>query len=167
MCEYCGCRGVPPIAELMDEHGALVDQAQEVRQALSSGDPAGAMSRLTSLVAHLNRHVQREEDGIFRAMRDAGEFVDEVDELEAEHRDFAATIAGLDADAAEFAPAVTRLLDDLDQHVEREDLGIFPVSVVTLGATGWATVDEAHTSSPSFLHDRDAAGAAPFAIHRP
>jgi hemerythrin-like domain-containing protein len=160
MCEYCGCRGVPPIAELMDEHSALVDQAHEVRRALSSGDPADAMSRLTHLVAHLNRHVQREEDGIFRAMRGAGEFVDEVDELEAEHRDFAATIAGLDSDAAEFGQTVTRLLDDLDQHVEREDLGIFPVSVVTLGATGWAMVDEAHSSSPSFLHDRDATGAA-------
>jgi iron-sulfur cluster repair protein YtfE (RIC family) len=145
----------------MDEHTALVDQAHDVRRALGAGDPAAAMSRLTALVAHLNRHVQREEDGIFRAMRGAGEFVDEVEELEAEHRDFAATIAGLDPDAPEFGRTVTRLLDDLDQHVEREDLGIFPVSVVTLGATGWAMVDEAHSRSPSFLHDRDATGAAP------
>jgi hypothetical protein len=97
--------------------------------------------------------VDREEDGIFRAMRGAGEFVDEVDELEAEHRDFAATIRGLDVDASSFGTTVTRLLDDLDQHVEREDLGIFPVSVVSLGASGWAIVDEAHTRSPSFLHD--------------
>ena len=163
MCEYCGCRGVPPIAELMDEHTALVDQAQGVRRALGSGDPAVARSRLTRLVAHLDRHVQREEAGVFLAMRGAGEFVDEVDELEAEHRDFAATIAGLDTDAPDFGPTVTRLLDDLDQHVEREDLGIFPVSVVTLGATGWAIVDEAHHSSPSFLLDPDATGtpAAP------
>ena len=48
---------------------------------------------------------------------------------------------------------MTRLLDDLDAHVEREDLGIFPVSVVSLGARGWAIVDEAHTRSPSFLLD--------------
>jgi hypothetical protein len=141
----------------MDEHGALVDQAHEVRKALSAGDPAAAMSRLTCLVAQLDRHVQREEDGIFRAMRGAGEFVEEVDELEAEHRDFAATIAGLDPDAEGFGGVVTRLLDDLGQHVEREDLGIFPVSVVTLGATGWAMVDEAHRSSPSFLLDQDLA----------
>ena len=45
----------------------------------------------------------------------------------------------------DFAATVTQLLDDLDEHVEREDLGIFPVSVVTLGATGWAIVDRAHT----------------------
>jgi hemerythrin-like domain-containing protein len=157
MCEYCGCRGVPPIAELMDEHSALVDQAGQVRRELEGGDPAAAMARLTHLVSHLQRHVRREEDGIFRAMRATGEFVDEIDALEGEHRDFAATIADLDVDAADFGPRVARLLDDLDVHVEREDLGIFPVSVVTLGATGWAIVDQAHRTSPSFLQD-DKAG---------
>ena len=137
----------------MDEHTALVDQAQDVRQALGAGDPVTAMSRLTALLVRLDRHVQREEDGIFRAMRGTGEFVDEVDELESEHRDFAAMIVGLDVESPDFGLTVTRLLDDLDQHVEREDLGIFPVSVVTLSAQGWAIVDEAHDRSPSFLLD--------------
>ncbi len=143
-----------PIAELMDEHTALVDEASFVRHDLGAGDQVSAMTRLTGLVARLDRHVRREEAGIFSAMRDAGEFVDEIDELEGEHRDFAATIAALDIDAADFATRVTALLDDLDAHVEREDLGIFPVSVVTLGATGWATVDEARIASPSFLLDQ-------------
>jgi len=154
MCEYCGCRGVPPIAELMDEHSALLDHAHHVRHDLGTGNPSAAKSRLTVHVAHLDRHVRREEDGIFRAMRTAGEFLDEIDALEGEHRDFALAIAGLDPDSSGFAAQVTRLLDDLAVHVEREDLGIFPVSVVTLGATGWAIVDEAHTRSPSFLHDQ-------------
>ena len=161
MCEYCGCRGVPPIAELMDEHTALVDQAHYVRHDLHAGNPSAAMSRLTGLVAQLDRHVQREEDGIFRAMRTAGEFLDEIDELEGEHRDFAVAIAALDPDSPDFAAQVTRLLDDLDVHVEREDLGIFPVSVVTLGATGWATVDQAHTRSPSFLLDPATRASSP------
>ena len=30
MCEYCGCRGVPAIADLMAEHAALVDQAGHI-----------------------------------------------------------------------------------------------------------------------------------------
>jgi hemerythrin-like domain-containing protein len=150
MCEYCGCRGVPPIAELMDEHTALVDRAHHVRRDLGTGNPSAAMSRLTGLVAHLDRHVRREEDGIFRTMRTAGEILDEIDDLEGEHRD----LAVLDlTSAADFAAQVTRLLDDLAVHVEREDLGIFPVSVVTLGATGWEIVGQAHSRSPSFLLD--------------
>lgn len=153
MCEYCGCREVAPIAELMDEHTALVDLAHHVRQDLGAGRRASAKTRLATLIANLERHVQREERGIFRALRMAGEFIDEIDELEVEHRDFATLVAGLDADSAHFEAQVRSLLDDLAVHVEREDLGIFPVSVVTLGARGWDTVDRAHTESPSFLLD--------------
>jgi iron-sulfur cluster repair protein YtfE (RIC family) len=145
----------------MDEHTALVDQADRVRQDLASGSPAAATTRLAGLVMDLNRHVRREEDGIFRALRDLGEFVDEIVELEGEHRDLEATIAALDSGSPGFGAAVQRLLEDLDEHVERENLGIFPVSVVNLGAAGWATIDEAHTRSPSFLLDPTAAGAAP------
>jgi hypothetical protein len=161
VCEYCGCREVPAIGELMDEHTALVDQAHRVRQDLSAGNPAAAMSRLDSLVADLERHVHREEDGIFRALRVAGDFVDEVDELEGEHRDLAAVIAGLDVGSPDFEGEVSRLLDDLAAHVEREDLGIFPVSVVTLGADGWAIIERAHHESPSFLLDPAATGPLP------
>lgn len=143
-----------PIAELMDEHTALVDEASYVRHDLSAGNQVSAMTRLTAVVARLDRHVRREEAGIFRAMRDAGEFVDEIDALEGEHRDLAAVVAALDVDATSFVADVSRLLDDLDTHVEREDLGIFPVSVVTLGATGWATVEEARIALPSFLLDQ-------------
>jgi iron-sulfur cluster repair protein YtfE (RIC family) len=144
---------VPAIAELMEEHAALVDQADSVRQDLSAGRATGAKARLAVLVAALDRHVRREERGVFRALRTAGEFIDEIDQLELEHRDFASLIAGLDAESAGFEAQVTKLLDDLAIHVEREDLGIFPVSVTTLGATGWEIVDQAHDESPSFLLD--------------
>src|SRR5580765_8991237 len=106
MCDHCGCREVDAIRELMDEHTALVDQTYGVRQALQSGDPAGAMTLLTDLVSRLRRHVQREEDGIFRALRSSGEFVDEVDALECEHGDLAKAIAALDPDAQDFRASV-------------------------------------------------------------
>jgi hypothetical protein len=137
----------------MDEHAALVDQAYAVRQALGTDDPLVAMTLLTPLISRLQRHVQREEDGIFRALRDSGEFLDEVDALEGEHDDFEKAIAGLDPDAHDFQAGVSGLLDDLASHIDREDYGIFPVSVVTLGAAGWTTVDRAHSKAPSFLLD--------------
>ena len=145
----------------MDEHDALVGEAHRVRQYLSAGEPLAAMVRLTSVVGRLDRHVRREEAGIFRALRSEGEFLEEIEALEGEHRDLALAIAALDPDAPEFPARVTALLDDLDVHVEREELGIFPVSVVTLGATGWAIVDEAHTRSPSFLLDQPTTTSSP------
>ncbi|WP_134741670.1 hemerythrin domain-containing protein [Nocardioides sp. 503] len=153
MCEHCGCKGVEPIGELMAEHSALAHEAHHVRGAVAVGDHAGAMALLHGMVDHLVRHVSREEDGIFRAMRASGEFLEELDALEGEHRDLESVIAGLDIADPAFASTVSRLLDDLDQHIEREDLGIFPVSVVTLGASGWAVVDGAHERTPSFLVD--------------
>lgn len=153
MCEHCGCREVPSISELMDEHTALSNEAHYIREALSADDRDVAASLLATLVDHLDRHVRREEAGIFSALKSQGEFLDEVADLEGEHRDFDATIADLDPGSVEFPDRVLRMLDDLDLHVEREDLGIFPVSVVSLGVSGWQTVDDAHLDSPSFLFD--------------
>ena len=91
----------------MDEHTALVDQAYDVRQALRIDDPLAAVTLLTALVSRLQRHVQREEDGIFRALRHSGEFLDEVEALEGEHGDLAKAIAGLDPDGRDFRASVS------------------------------------------------------------
>lgn len=159
MCEHCGCKSVPAIGELMAEHVALHDEAHRVRAALRVGDRNGALARLDRLVGHLERHVGREEAGIFRALRDQGEFADEVSRLEGEHRTLDAAIAAIHLDAPGVENLVTRLLDDLAEHIEREDLGVFPVSVVTLGAAGWDLVEQAHQQSPTFL--RDPVGVSP------
>lgn len=151
MCDHCGCRQVAPIAELMDEHTALLDEAYEVRKALAERDPARAMELLRGLVEHLAQHVRREETGIFPALRATGEFLDEVDALEGEHRDLDSALEDLDPGAPDFAQRVTDLLHSLDLHVQRENLGVFPVAIVTLGADGWNTIDRAHTATPTFL----------------
>ena len=93
----------------------------------------------------------REEDGIFAALRRQGDYVDEVDDLEGEHRWLDAAIADLDPESPELLGALTELFDALDLHIQREDLGIFPVSVVTLGAEEWNLVQRAHDEQPSFL----------------
>ena len=110
MCEHCGCRQVPPIGELMDEHTALLDEAHHVRRALDVGDRVTAMACLDELVGHLARHVGREEAGIFAALRADGEYVQEVELLEGEHRGFDAAIAGLDVEDEDFEAKVALLL---------------------------------------------------------
>ncbi|WP_028659340.1 hemerythrin domain-containing protein [Nocardioides insulae] len=151
MCEHCGCREIEPIAELMDEHYALLDEAHLIRQALAEGDRSAALGRIQHLVAHLHTHVTKEEEGIFTALRNLDEFVDEVEQLEKEHVMLDDGIGGLDPSSPGFEQAVTALLAELEEHVERENLGIFPVSVVTLGAEGWDRVDRARSDHPTFL----------------
>lgn len=151
MCGHCGCQEVGAIGELRDEHAALTDDMHDVRRALGEGDRLAAGGALGRLAARLAVHVRREEVGLFTALRDQGDFADEVVALEAEHLDLDAALVGLHVDGDDFPARVLALLDDLDQHIEREDLGIFPVSVVTLGAAGWETVERAREEHPSFL----------------
>jgi hemerythrin-like domain-containing protein len=153
VCEYCGCRGVPPIAELMEEHDVILVDAHEVRTALRTGDRAEVVERLRRLASHLDPHVRREEQGIFTALRDQGDWADEVAQLEGEHRGLDSAIADLDVLAPDFDRDVLALLLELERHVERENLGIFPVSVVTLGAAGWELVERARDEIPTFLPD--------------
>lgn len=151
MCEHCGCRGIDPIAELMDEHYDLLEDGHSLRHALAAGDKPAAAEILDRLTRHLDVHVRREERGIFAALRQSGEFVGEVEDLEREHEAFDAAVESLDPDGPDFQRRVTDLLRDLEEHVQRENLGIFPVSVVTLGADGWQLVGDAREAFPTFL----------------
>ena len=154
MCDHCGCRQVGAIGELMDEHAVLLGEGHAVRDAVRRGDRRAARELLAALAGRLDRHVRREETGLFTALREErGEVADEVAALEGEHRSLHDLIEGLDPERPDFDDRVLRFLDDLAGHAEREDVGIFPVSVVTLGAAGWRTVDEAHARIPSFLGD--------------
>ena len=151
MCEYCGCRQVPPISELMDEHDALSVEGDELQRALSAGDRERAAALLRSLVGHLTDHVRKEEVGLFTAMREHGDFVDEVEALEQEHTDLDEAVTSLDPDDPGFHERLAGVLAELGRHIERENLGIFPVSVVSLGARGWDRVDDARTEHPTWL----------------
>jgi hemerythrin-like domain-containing protein len=144
MCEHCGCRGVDPIARLMDEHFELLDLSRRVRHHVGSGDRRSAWDELGHLAAHLVDHVGREEDGIFRALLEQDEFADAVRELEGEHRSFDESISELDLAAPDFEGRVEELLDGLSLHIDKENLGIFPVAVVSLNAHGWDLVTAAH-----------------------
>ena len=151
MCEHCGCRGTDPIAELMDEHFALLDHVGDVRRHLQRGDRAGAMTTLEQFTPKLLRHVSREERGVFAALKDQGDFSDAVAELEAEHLAFDIQLDEIEPDSPTFVEDASAMMDDLVEHIDKENLGIFPVTVVALGARGWATVEAAHEAEPSFL----------------
>lgn len=151
MGDNCSRKGVPAIGELIAEHAALLDEAHLVSCALRGGDRSGGRALLIRMVTHLDRHVRREETGVFAALRAQGDHAAEVDQLATEHLDLDAAVAALDVDAPDVELSVAQFFVDLRAHLEREELGAFPVSVVTLDAAGWAVVHEAHRHTPTFL----------------
>lgn len=146
MCEYCGCRQVEPIAELMDEHMRLLEIAGDLRRALLERQAARALELRRELTELLAGHTGVEEAGVFAALRQQGDYVEQVDELEGEHVSLDAAATALDLDAPTAVEALDRLVADLTDHIDKENLGIFPVAVVTLGATGWDVVERAHAA---------------------
>lgn len=153
MCDYCGCREVPLVGELMSEHRQLQDEADHILRTLAGGDGDAVPALLHRLVSHLARHVAREENGIFAALRTQGDYAAEILDLESEHRGLDARISALDPGSREFDGTLRRLFAALEAHIEREDLGIFPVSVVSLSADEWDLVHRAHDATPTFLDD--------------
>ena len=156
MCDHCGCRQVEPIGELMDEHDALTVEADSLRRALAAGDRETAGALWAGLVRHLDEHVRKEEVGLFTAMREKGEFVDEVEALEQEHVDLDRWISSLDLETPEFHERLAEVLAELSVHIHRENFGIFPVSVVCLGARGWDRVEQARRQHPTWLAEKRA-----------
>jgi hemerythrin-like domain-containing protein len=144
VCEHCGCRGVQPIAQLMDEHLALLDIGGEIRRHLDTGDRRGAWELLARLAHDLGHHVDREERGLFQALKAQGDFTAAVAELEGEHADFDEALSDLGLEDGDLEARVEELLDHLSVHIDKENLGIFPVAVVTLGATGWDAIAAVH-----------------------
>ena len=149
MCEYCGCRQVEPIAELMDEHLALLELSGDIRRALIANDHHLAVDVLRELGQKLETHVRCEERGVFTALKDQGEFVEAIQELEQEHVSFDQALAALDPSTVDFGVVVYRLLAELSDHIDKENLGVFPIAVTSLGAQGWDTVTRAHESRAS------------------
>lgn len=135
----------------MDEHLALLDLGGEIRRHLDSGDRRGAWQLLARLSHDLGHHVDREERGLFQALKDQGDFRDAVDELEGEHADFDEALSELGLEDGDLEARVDELLGHLSVHIDKENLGIFPVAVVTLGADGWDTIAAVH-DEPAHTH---------------
>jgi hemerythrin-like domain-containing protein len=83
---------------------------------------------------------------VFQALKDQGDFAEAVVDLEGEHADFDEAISDLGLDQADLEAKVADLLGHLTLHIDKENLGIFPIATVTLGSSGWDTVATAHHS---------------------
>jgi hemerythrin-like domain-containing protein len=139
MCDYCGCRAVPVIDELGSEHETLLRLAGETRRALGSGDDERARALLAELLDLHAEHSAVEEASILTAM--APELGEVVDRLVQEHRDAPTTVAELDG--ADWPAPAVQFLDDLADHISREEYDLFPAALLVIGLGDWDDVERA------------------------
>jgi hypothetical protein len=124
MCEYCGCQALGTIEELTQEHDLVINLMGEVRAAV------------------LGPHAEVEEQGLFPAL--TPDFPDYVAGLKAEHRRVEAALgeaaAGTPADPA-WPARLAEALALLREHIFKEQDGVFPEALATLGGADWEAAE--------------------------
>lgn len=126
MCDHCGCRKLPPIAELTAEHERI--QALGWQIVTADGDPR-ARARV-ELLALLARHVAREEELLYPLLVETGDLTSEArTKLEDEHREMHAVLEG---DAFD-----RRAYYALSSHIEEEESELFPLAMFGFDDDDW------------------------------
>lgn len=142
MCEYCGCQAVPAIDELTREHDVAVTLIGQVRNAHAAGDAARMAVLARQIAEVLGPHTEVEEQGLFPAL--AADFPDHVAALHAEHRRVETVLAeaatGTPTDQA-WPARLMETLKMLREHILKEQDGVFPAALASLGPAEWDAVD--------------------------
>ena len=142
MCEYCGCQAVTAIDELTREHDVVVAMIGEVRAAHGEAD-SGRMAALARQISTVLRpHTEVEEQGLFPLLAD--EFPEHVAALREEHREVEAVLGAASAGTPADPAWPGRLIDTLEllrDHILKEQDGVFPAALTSLGGADWDAVD--------------------------
>ena len=152
MCEYCGCQALTTISELTREHDLVGGLMSEARAAHARADTARMAGLARQIATVLGPHTEVEEGGLFPAL--AADFPDQVAALEAEHRRVEAVLgeasAGIPADPA-WPGRFTEALAVLREHIIKEQDGVFPAALATLGTADWERVEAVRSRAGGLL----------------
>lgn len=142
MCEYCGCRDIPIIGRLSEEHYGAVNALGGVRRGIEAADAAEVDRALTAMAGHLFPHNGCEEAGLFKGLclpEHCEHFGATVESLEAQHVLLKQQVARIRAGEWE---VYADLESTLRHHIDQEENGLFPATAVTLDGETWDYIDE-------------------------
>ncbi|TXK34356.1 hemerythrin domain-containing protein [Nonomuraea sp. C10] len=136
MCNYCGCRDFPLIGRLSAEHVEIGEVARTLRMAVDRAAYAEARDLLDDLLALLLPHTAEEERGLFAELREEGTLTGEVDRLCGEHAEIHGVLAAVDRADPDW-DRVLGAVKRLHEHIDKEEHGLFPASVIVLPIPAW------------------------------
>lgn len=139
MCSYCGCRSIGIIGRFSTEHDELVNVTGLLRRAVAAGRTEEVPGLVDDVARLLHPHTDAEEVGLFAVLRRDEDFTGHIDTLCGEHVDLDALLARIRAGETGL---VDRFDTELRSHIQREENGLFPASLTTLGGAEWEEVDE-------------------------
>jgi iron-sulfur cluster repair protein YtfE (RIC family) len=128
---------MPLIRDYIAEHERATDLGGDAVRAIEHGDFDLARRLLTAMAAVLASHWQGEEEGIFTVMGRDEEYADYIAPLVREHRELADLLASVDVTDEEDQHRIRNAIDELHEHISREEDGLFPASLIALSGRDW------------------------------
>ncbi|MGV0790597.1 hemerythrin domain-containing protein [Mycolicibacterium sp. XJ1819] len=149
MCQYCGCRDVPLIRDYISEHATSLNLGREAVHAIDRGDLQSANRLLAEMADELRSHWRAEENGLFKVMSKDDLFAEHIAPLVREHRELEDLLAGVNLTDLTHQQAIRDAVDDLFEHIRKEEDGIFPAALTSLDGDEWNLAIEAwHQAHP-------------------
>lgn len=144
MCHYCGCRQSKLIRDYIDEHERVTNLGFEAMLALDRGERSVAAGMVAEMALLLRSHWAGEENGIFTVMAQADDlYADYIGPLVSEHRALDAFLSSVDLELPEHRDRLRIEMAELTEHISREEDGLFPATLVTLGGVQWDAAEDA------------------------
>lgn len=137
MCSYCGCRNIPMIAKLNAEHDAIVNSTYALQVAFRDQDTEAARTAGKVLAELLHPHTHREQDGLFAEMKKDELFTEHIASLCAEHDQLDTELEAIAAGNFTQIPTMIMLLNN---HIDREENGLFPAALAFLDDDQWDSI---------------------------
>jgi len=156
MCSYCGCREIPMIAKLNAEHDAIVNSTYALQVALREQNVESAKTAGKILGELLHPHTHREQVGLFAEMKKDELFTEHIASLCAEHDELDGELCLI---AAGDLTRITAMITLLNNHIDREENGLFPAALAYLDDSQWDTIQRPE------LMDNDDAPRGPHEHH--
>jgi len=122
------------IAQLNAEHDAIVNSSYALEIAFRDQDVEAANTACKELGELLHPHTRREENGLFAEMKKDELFTEHVASLCAEHVELDSELEAIEAGDLESIP---KMLTSLNNHIDREENGLFPAALAYLDDTQW------------------------------
>jgi iron-sulfur cluster repair protein YtfE (RIC family) len=137
VCFYCGCREIPLLRDYIAEHELVTNLSADLIRALGRGDLIAAKQLMADIAANLESHWRGEEDGLFTVMREEEGLRDYIDKLIDEHRELRDLLATADLATAHDQAQIILAMEELHEHIAKEEDGLFPASLTTLDGDQW------------------------------
>ena len=140
---------MPLLRDYIAEHERATNFGGEAVRAIDRGDLGRARHLLGEMATELAAHWQGEETGLFRVMAREELFAEHIAPLIGEHRELAELLATVDIGKPEGQQAIRDRDVRPHEHISKEEDGLFPASLTSLGGDEWdAAMDAWHEAHP-------------------